>query len=317
MKAKLILKAGAPRDVWAHVRNTGIGGSDAGVILGVNKWKTPFQLWQEKTGAAEAEDLSGNEAVYWGTVLEPLVARRFEEETGKKVHRRGTLQDTEHPFMLANVDRWVQGENAGLEIKTANAFAGSDWEDDEVPPSYIAQCTHYMAVTGAEKWYIAVLLGGQKFVWKEIPRIEDNISYLREQEAAFWKHVTDRTHPDITIDGSEACREALEARFAKGRPQECPLPESAALLFEKYDAALAAKKAADAEMQAVKTEFMNLLGPYEFGRIGRRKVTWKAPKPRESLTVGRLKAFSMADYERLKASGIVTETTPQRALRVY
>ncbi len=317
MKAKLILKAGAPRDVWAHVRNTGIGGSDAGVILGVNKWKTPFQLWQEKTGAAAAADLSGNEAVYWGTVLEPLVARRFEEETGKKVHRRGTLQDMEHPFMLANVDRWVQGENAGLEIKTANAWASGAWADDEVPDSYYAQCLHYMAVTGADKWYIAALIGGQEFVWKEIPRSERDIDFLREKEAAFWKHVTDRTPPDIALDGSEACREALLAKWRESRSEEVPLPSAAEDLFQRYDNAMTTKKAADAQVQELKNEFMALLGPYEVGRSGDRKVTWKASKPRESLSLAKLKAFSMADYERLRANGVITVGEASRTLRVY
>lgn len=119
---ELILRADAPREEWLAVRNTGIGGSDAGVILGLNKWKSPITLWAEKTGRAEPEDLSGNEAVYWGTKQEPLVAERFYEETGKKVKRRGTLRSRPYPWMLANVDRWVVGEKAGLEIKTTNAF---------------------------------------------------------------------------------------------------------------------------------------------------------------------------------------------------
>lgn len=314
--AKLILKADAPRDVWEQTRKQGIGGSDAGAILGMNRYKSAYQLWLEKTGQVPAEDVSNHDAVYWGTALEPLVARRFTEETGKKVRRRGTLQDTAHPFMLANVDRWVDGENAGLEIKTANAFAASDWDGDDVPASYIAQCTHYMAVTGADRWYIAVLVGGQKFVWKEIPRIEENISFLREQEGIFWKHVQEMTPPDIDMDGSSACRDALLSKYRTGNGQERPLPDSAAALFEKYDAAMEAKKAADEAVQAVKTEFMNMLGLFEVGRIGARKVTWKAGKPRESLSVSRLRASLPDEYKRLKEKGLITEGAAARVLRI-
>ena len=167
---ELILKAGAPREDWLRVRNLGIGGSDAGVILGLNPYKSPWQLWLEKTGQTEPDDLSTNEYVYWGTKQEPLVAERFFEETGKRVQRRGTLRSRTHPWMLANVDRMIVGEEAGLEIKTANAFAGKDWADDELPDSYYAQCLHYMAVTGYTKWYIAALIGGNHYVQKEIPR---------------------------------------------------------------------------------------------------------------------------------------------------
>ena len=84
--AKLILTVEEMKDraAWLKVRNTGIGGSDASVVVGMNKWKSPFQLWMEKTGQKEPDDLSDNEAVYWGTVLESAVANRFSEITGKK-----------------------------------------------------------------------------------------------------------------------------------------------------------------------------------------------------------------------------------------
>lgn len=86
---KLIMSIEQMQDhqAWLNLRNKGIGGSDAGVIAGVNPWKSPFKLWLEKTGQAEPDDLSDNEAVLWGIKLEPIVAERFTEVTGKKVHR--------------------------------------------------------------------------------------------------------------------------------------------------------------------------------------------------------------------------------------
>ena len=35
---------------WHNLRKKGIGGSDAGVIIGKNKYKNILQLWEEKTG---------------------------------------------------------------------------------------------------------------------------------------------------------------------------------------------------------------------------------------------------------------------------
>lgn len=76
----------------------------------------------EKTGQVEPPDLSGNQYVYWGTKNEANIADWFQEETGKKVRKLGTLQNRSFPFMLANIDREVVGENAGQEVKTGETL---------------------------------------------------------------------------------------------------------------------------------------------------------------------------------------------------
>ena len=145
----LSVKDAEDHEKWLKTRDLGIGGSDAAGIMGMNSYKSPYQLWMEKTGQVEPPDLSGNQYVYWGTKNEANIADWFQEETGKKVKRLGTLQSREYPFMLANVDRTVIGENAGLEIKTAGVSQYRKWKDDEIPDAYYCQCLHYMAVTGA------------------------------------------------------------------------------------------------------------------------------------------------------------------------
>ena len=202
--AKLIMTVAEMADEkkWLAARREGIGGSDASIIVGLNRWKSPFQLWLEKTGKAEAEDLSGNEYVYWGKVLEEAIANRFCELTGKKVQRRGLLQMDDYPYIRASVDRMVVGENAGLECKTCNGFSAKEWEDDEVPAAYYVQCQHYMMVTGCERWYIAVLIGGNHFVWKEIPRNDDEIDILLQAEIDFWHKVEEGIMPEV--DGSDS-----------------------------------------------------------------------------------------------------------------
>src|SRR5690606_3541619 len=113
MQAKVLVSTNdLNRDEWLHARAKGIGGSDASVILGLNKWKTPFELWLEKTGQVIPES-SQSEAAYWGTVMEDIVAKEFETRTGKKVRRRNaTFQHPKYPFLIANVDRLVVGEKA-------------------------------------------------------------------------------------------------------------------------------------------------------------------------------------------------------------
>lgn len=222
-------------NAWLAARSKGIGGSDAGTIMGSNPWKSPYQLWLEKTGQVEPEDISQKDAVYWGTVLEPLVAKRFSEVTGKKVERCGTLQNNKAPWMLANIDRLVLGEGAGLEIKTTNAFRFAEWDGDQLPDSYYWQCQHYMMTTGLPLWYIAVLIGGQDFRWKAIPRNEEDIKELFLREEEFW-NVNVLQHVMPGIDGSDCTRDALKEQYPGGDLEELELTGDAdLLLYERQD----------------------------------------------------------------------------------
>ena len=281
MNAKLIMTVEEMKDhkAWEKLRNIGIGGSDAAIIAGLNRWKSPFKLWQEKTGQVEPEDLSDNEYVYWGTVLEQAVSDRFTELTGLKVKKCGTLQSLDYPFMIANVDRLVVGENAGLECKTANGFKAKEWEGDNVPDGYYLQCQHYMAVTGCEKWYIACLIGGNHFVWKEIPRNEEDITALIEAEKAFWEdNVQGGIMPDV--DGSKSCSQALAERF----PGE------------------AADRIKD-QIESKKNGIKLMLGDHEIAYAGERKVTWKTQAGRVTIDSKKLKAEMPDVYEKYSKQG--------------
>ena len=309
--AKLIMTVAEMADEkkWLEARRAGIGGSDASIIVGLNRWKSPFQLWLEKTGKAEAEDLSGNEYVYWGKVLEEAVANRFCELTGKKVQRRGLLQMDEYPYIRASVDRMVVGENAGLECKTCNGFAAKEWEDDEVPSAYYVQCQHYMLVTGCERWYIAVLIGGNRFVWKEIPRNDDEIALLLQAEIDFWHKVETGTMPEV--DGSESCKEALASEFRGGNAEPLTLPEAAAAIVERIQALDDAKKNTAEDIERHKNQLRMMMGDYELGYAGDYKVSWKSQAGRTTIDSKALKAKEPAIYAKYAKQG-----KPIRVLRI-
>ena len=294
---------------WLEARSTGIGGSDASVIVGLNRWKSPFQLWLEKTGRAAPEDLSGNEYVYWGKVLEEAVAQRFCELTGKKVQRRGLLQMDECPFILASVDRMVVGENAGLECKTCNVFAAKEWEDDELPAAYYVQCQHYMMVTGCDRWYIAVLIGGNRFVWKEIPRNDAEIDLLLEAEVDFWNKVTTGTMPEV--DGSESCKDALAAEFRGGVTEPLTLPKDAASIVERIQELDSAKKQMLEDLEHHKNQLRKMLGDYELGYAGDYKVSWKTQAGRTTIDQKTLKEKEPEIYAKYAKQG-----KPTRVLRI-
>ncbi len=115
------------------------------------------------------------------------MARRFEKETGKKVERvNETLFHKDYPFIGANLDRVVVGEDAVLECKTTSAWKEKEWTEEEIPQEYILQVMHQLAVSGKQKGYIAVLIGNHNFKWKEVLRDEKVIAQIIDKLVHFW-----------------------------------------------------------------------------------------------------------------------------------
>jgi putative phage-type endonuclease len=159
------------KERWLEIRRSGIGGSDAGAVCGFNRYKNAIDVWFDKT--KKINDKKDNEAMRQGRDLEGYVAERFCEATGKKVYELPVmLGNVNYPYALADVDRLVDGEQAGLECKTANLYSEKRWAGGSIPPEYELQCHHYMMVTGAECWYIACLIYGRDFIWHKIERDE-------------------------------------------------------------------------------------------------------------------------------------------------
>lgn len=259
---------------WLKKRQKGIGGSDVGAILGVNKWKTPFQVYLEKTEEIK-EIKAQSEAAYWGNQLEEVVAKEFEKRTGKKVRRdRRHLQHADYPFMVANIDRRVVGENAILECKTANQFWTKEWDNEEIPDSYLLQVQHYLAVTGAEKGYIAVLIGGQKFIWKEIERDEELIDMMIEKEKEFWNLVQNKIPP--SLDGSSAAEKYLNEKFAKSeKDSEKPLESEYKKLIDDYFSYKATAQTFEEKAKEIENNIKLALGKSEMGSVDKYQVNWK------------------------------------------
>ena len=200
---------------WLALRKTGIGGSDAGTVCGLNPYSSPMKLFHDKT-SEETEELD-NEAVRQGHDLEEYVAQRFMEATGLKVRRSNYMyRSVEHPFMIADVDRLIVGEDAGLECKTASAYNADKWKNGDIPLHYIMQCYHYMAVTGKRTWYIAAVILGREFVYRKLVWNDELIARLIEVEKDFWEnHVMTGVMP--APDGSQACDKLLNRYFGSAR----------------------------------------------------------------------------------------------------
>ena len=263
---------GMNREEWLMRRRKTIGGSDAAGIVGLSKWASPFSVWADKTGrAAEKED---TEAMRQGRDLEDYVARRWMEETGKRVYRLpAMLYHPKYPFAHADVDRMVMGENAGLECKTTFSLDLKQFNSIEFPVQYYAQCVHYLAVTGADRWYLAVLAYGRGFFTFVLERDQAEIDALMAAEADFWKLVEQDTPPDA--DGSEATSAALREVYPISEQTTADLFGRDTVLRE-YMRLKEDKKVLDTRIGEIENTIKADMGEAESGLCGSFYISWKS-----------------------------------------
>lgn len=272
-------------------RRLGIGGSDIGAIMGLSKWKSPVDVWLDKTGRTEP-DLEMSEPAYFGIELESFVAAEYSKRSGNKVQRvNQAMKHPEHNWMLANIDRAVvadgsrarldkDGKLTGikglLECKTASAYLEREWSDGSAPLAYVAQCQWYMAVTGAEWCDLAVLIGGQKYVCHRIDRDESLIDAVIEAGRQFWFNVLDGSPP------TPRTPEETLALFPTNSRDDLVLASDDIMhALEAYQLLKQKAKGVDDEMAAVKAAIQSFIGPHSglCDLQGSPLATWKQSKP--------------------------------------
>lgn len=194
---------------WVKLRTTGIGGSDVGAIMGLNKYSSPLTVYLSKKNV---EGFKGNAATEWGHILEDPIRKKAAEELGIEIISvPGMYTSLDVPFMSANLDGLCHAENqvtiggetveglGGYEIKTSSR--GEGFSDDEVPDSYYCQVQHYMAVTGLN-WFIltAFFLNTKRAKHYVIKRNDDFIyTQLIPAEKSFWENFVMANNPPEPI----------------------------------------------------------------------------------------------------------------------
>lgn len=271
-KLTRISTVGMSREDWLERRRHTIGGSDAAGIVGLSRYATPYTVFLDKTG--RLPDKADNEAMRQGRDLEDYVAKRWEEATGKKVRRlQAMLYNPAYPFAHADVDRMVVGEDAGLECKTTATLDIRQFSGVEFPEKYYAQCVHYMAVTGAKRWYLGVLVFGRGFFVFTLERNQAEIDALMMAEADFWEKVENDTPP--APDGSDAATDAISVVYAESRYGEMELFGRETMLNEYADLK-AQKKAVEERIKEIENSIKDDMQEIPLGRVGRFSVVWKS-----------------------------------------
>lgn len=203
------------REEWLQARKNYIGGSDAAAILGLNPWKTNVDLWEEKTGRKEKEDISDKEAVKFGSMAEPYLRELFKLDNPdlevRYMENNMFLNDT-YPWAHASLDGWLkdrEGRTGILEIKTTtiqNYASVKKWEN-KIPDNYYCQILHYFLVTGFD---FAIVKARLKFDFEnpycqirhyriERQECENDIILLMDAERRFSENIKNDIRPSLLL----------------------------------------------------------------------------------------------------------------------
>lgn len=282
-----------------------IGGSEIAAVMGVSRWETPLSLWAKKTGKVECEDKSELEYVEIGIDLEDFVAKRFIKKSGLNVRRDNrTFRHKTHDFLVAHIDRRVTGSDEILECKTCSAWKLKEWDGDEIPVEYVMQVIYYLGMLGMKSGYIAVLIGGQRFMYKKIEFDEELYNQMIARAVDFWNNYVlkdvppmalandkdivvelNKNHNDVIIEGDELAFDLMRVR-------------------DELDKKIKA-------LEDRKVEFENRLKMYIGDNLGvtskEYTATWKTQQRTD------------VDRQKLKDAGLYEEyskTTDTRVLRI-
>ena len=271
-----------------------IGGSDIGAILGLSRFKTPLDVWMEKTGkeVKKVDSLP----LRFGSFAEEFVASEYSRSTGfELIHDESAHIHSSYSYMSAHIDRFVLGSNSSsptriLECKTANPFTSGEWGEigsDEVPMSYLCQCVWYMAITGIEQCDLAVLFGNSDFRIYEIARDKALEEMVIDKAITFWNDYVLKDLPPPAVSIADC-----QSLFNKGNPDKSVEASLETVELTKRLHLLNHEiEAREEEVLSIKQSIMNQMGEAEtLSYACKILATWKAPKPSFRLDSKKLEA---------------------------
>lgn len=293
-------------EAWKRARSQGIGGSEIGAICGVSNYATARTVYLRKTMQYD-EDFSDEmkQRMEWGHLLEPIVADKYSAETGKKVAvSPATLRHKDHPWAIANVDRFIvdeEGKPIGiLECKTTDARNWADWDSGEPPLYYIYQLQWYMWITGLKFGALACLVGGNKFYYLEMYANDDIINSMYMLGDVFWNyHVKNAIEPPLT--GADADSELVKGLYKKTEKgaemslDDDEMDDLAAFIKDSKAQLKDLEKKVDEASNRIKDKLKKAETGYTTNHI----IKW-TQQEQERLDLGKLKSEYPEIYEKCK-----------------
>ena len=280
----------APHAVGTLDRTTYLGGSDVAAILGVappNWNKTPFMLYQQKTGAFTEELTPAKRRILArGARWEPIVLEMAVDELTDRGHDVEVVavnqryQDPELPFLAAEIDAEliVDGEPVNGEMKTASYFAAGDWGDydsNEVPIYYLAQVMHGLMIQPRRRAVIAALTGfDDRPMIRWIERDEETIAAIRAREIEFWQRIKSGDAPEPVT------AEDVKWLYKRDSGKAMDADEELIEWCEVLKRCKGTYKAVESEIELIATKIKARMGDAAtlLGPNGKPIATWKNNK---------------------------------------
>ena len=264
-------------------RHLYVGASDIGVIMGVSPFKTPFELWCEKTQKIKPENLDEKDSVRMGKVLEEFVAQEYAYRNNVSVRRAPKVYvHPEYPFLKAHADRLVTGSEKGLECKTTSEYNKDKWNGADIPESYILQCQFLMGLSNRKEWDIAVLIGGNKYKDKPLKFDRDLFDLMVEKAVYFWnENVLKDIPPTLTAEDDKI----INNLYPSNNDKLLDLSSIDTALLNSFEEVVAQRQELKMHEKQIKEELTELenkikdvIKENEGIKTLKYKVTWKNQK---------------------------------------
>jgi putative phage-type endonuclease len=269
-------------DEFLANRRKGIGSSDVAAIVGMNPWKTAFDVWVEKRGLVEQQPASVSMKV--GRAVERAIAEEYQSVTGRLVRWQGDVQqvDPAEDWRRCHPDGLLMYEDGGLECKHVGARQVSRYGPsgtDILPEEHVIQCVWMMSITKRQFWDLTAWLGPRDLRIYTILRDVELEENLVDRCRRFWtENVLGNVAPDVSPEQADA--EFFKKRFpiAMGgiRPAT---PEEEALAFH-LEAARRAFAEVKGTRELVENEMKLSIGEAEGIQGPGFRVTWKNDRPK-------------------------------------
>ena len=282
---------------WLDMRKKSVGGSEIAAALGLSRWRSPFDVWAEKTGHVTRKD-EPTDAMRFGTLLEPVIRKEFARRNGLEVCECPyILAHKDYPFMTCNLDGYVKlpdGSCAVLEIKTANTFASDDWANMGAPIEYVMQVQYYLAITQMRFAYLAVLIGSSDYRQVIIERDDEVIAVIIEKLKEFWEMVETNTPPPVRgMDNN-----LLASLYPNSRPNVIALGKEHEALLTQYEEAKKAMDDAKKLKEDAEAKLKMLMMNNEAATCGEYKLSWKSSS---RVTFSSDRAKELLNMEQIKS----------------
>lgn len=232
------------QEQWHKIRASHIGGSEIAIIMGYPQYgKTKYQLWHEKKGNVQRDDLSGDKRVNAGNFMEPAIAAWASSYFGDPLVKANVY--AKHPTVVgmgSTPDYFKAGTNYPVEIKNVDGFIFyKDWEAagdviTDAPMAYILQTMHTMDCLEEPEGKLIAGIGGNRLAQMVIQRREEIVTAIHESVNEFWQSIKDNKppEPDYKMDA-----EVISKLRRKGDKTPIDMSENEVLmnLCADYEAA--------------------------------------------------------------------------------